>query len=191
MNKKLMIIIGLVVIASILTACAQPETVEVIKTVVVTQMVAGESVEVVLTEIVEVEVTPVPQEAGPVTFNSADPETYTWVTYGDVDTLDPAWNYESFGDGFLEDIYDTLVDYKGPDATDFVPELATSWDISEDGMTYTFYIRDGVKFHEGQDLTAEDVAYSFQRGLLQGGGWSPQWLYTEPFFGNGVYDAAE
>ncbi len=35
------------------------------------------------------------------------------------------------------------------------------------------------------------MAYTFQRGLLQGGGWSPQWLFTEPFFGTGVYDIAE
>ena len=35
------------------------------------------------------------------------------------------------------------------------------------------------------------MAYSFQRGLLQGGGWSPQWLYTEAFFGTGIYDVAE
>jgi peptide/nickel transport system substrate-binding protein len=46
-------------------------------------------------------------------------------------------------------------------------------------------------FHEGQTLDPEDVAYSFQRGLLQGGGWSPQWLYTEAFFGTGVSDIAE
>jgi len=192
-HKKLLIFVGLFVIASLIAACTAPEpqTVEVVKTVVVTEMVEGESVEVIKTEIVEVEVTPVPEEAGPVTFESADPTTFTWVTFGDIDTLDPAWNYESFGDGFLEDIYDTLVDYKGTDATSFAPELATDWTVSEDGLTYTFTIRDGVKFHEGQDLTAEDVAYSFQRGLLQGGGWSPQWLYTEAFFGGGYYDVAE
>jgi len=197
MNKKrIAAIIGTFVIAGlILVACAQPtpETVEVVKTVIVTEMVEGEVQEVVVTEIVEVpvEVPAEEEDMGPATFNSADPTTFTWVTFGDIDTLDPAWNYESFGDGFLEDIYDTLVDYQGPDATSFAPELATDWTISEDGLTYTFNIREGVKFHEGQDLTAEDVAYSFQRGLLQGGGWSPQWLYTEPFFGNGVYDIAE
>ncbi len=53
---------------------------------------------------------------------------------------------------------------------------------------YTFKIRQGVKFHEGGDLTPEDVAYSFQRGLLQGGTHSPQWLLTEPFFGVGIDD---
>ena len=106
-------------------------------------------------------------------------------------TLDPAWNYETAGDGILEDTMDMLVAYQGPDAVSFAPELATSWEVSDDGTMYTFTIREGIKFHEGQDLDPEDVAYSFQRGILQGGGWSPQWLYTEAFFGTGTYDIAE
>ena len=39
--------------------------------------------------------------------------------------------------------------------------------LSEDGLTYTFKIRDGIKFHNGNDLTAEDAAYSWERALLQ------------------------
>jgi peptide/nickel transport system substrate-binding protein len=66
--------------------------------------------------------------------------------------------------------------------------LAESWDVSDDGLTYTFNIRSGVTFHEGQTLEASDVAYSFQRGLLQGSYSSPQWLLAEPFFGVGNDD---
>ncbi|MFC1923471.1 ABC transporter substrate-binding protein [Chloroflexota bacterium] len=190
MKVRFSIVFGLLIIISmILAACAPAAPETIVETVIVTQEVEVEGEMVVETVIVEVEVTEEP--AGPVEFVSDDPETYTHVVFGDVDTFDPAWNYETFGDGILEDTLDMLVAYKGPDATGFAPELATSWEISEDGTMYTFTIREGVKFHEGQDLDPEDVAYSFQRGLLQGGGWSPQWLYTEAFFGPGTYDIAE
>jgi len=78
--------------------------------------------------------------------------------------------------------------YDGEATDKFVPQLAESWTVSEDGTVWTFNIRKDVKFHEGGDLTASDVAYSFQRGLLQGGYSSPQWLLAEPFFGVGVDD---
>jgi peptide/nickel transport system substrate-binding protein len=190
MKKRISVLFGLLIIVSmILASCAPAAPEPVVETVVVTQEVevAGETV--IETVIVEVEKTEEP--VGPVEFKADDTETWTHVTFGDVDTFDPAWNYETFGDGILEDTYDQLVEYAGPDATKFVPELAESWVVSDDGTTYTFTIREGVMFHEGQTLDPEDVAYSFQRGLLQGGGWSPQWLYTEAFFGNGIYDIAD
>ncbi len=123
--------------------------------------------------------------------DASEPTTLTYATIGDVDTLDPAWNYENFGDNVILNTYEQLVTYDGENASAFVPLLAEDYDISADGTVYTFNIRDGVKFHEGQDLTAEDVEYTFERGILQGGTWSPQWLFTEPFFGTGVYDIAE
>jgi len=43
------------------------------------------------------------------------------------------------------------------------PSLATNWDISADGMTYTFHLRRGVKFHDGTDFGAEDVKATFDR----------------------------
>ena len=210
LSKKWALFALFVFVGSILLTACEGETKEVVVTKIVTEKetvvetviekeVVVETViekETVLETVIEketvmVEVTAEAPEAGAATFESADPNTFVRVTFGDVDTLDPAWNYETFGDGFLEDIYDMLVAYQGSDANSFAPELATSWDISADGKTYVFHIREGVKFHEGQDLSPEDVAYSFQRGLLQGGGWSPQWLYTEAFFGIGTADIAE
>jgi peptide/nickel transport system substrate-binding protein len=131
------------------------------------------------------------EAAVPGEFTSADSSTLVYATIGDNDTFDPAWNYESAGDAIILNVYDQLVTYNGPDATSFVPSLATEWDVQDGGQTYVFTIREGVKFHNGNDLTPEDVEYTFERGLLQGGTWSPQWLYTEALFGTGVYDVAE
>lgn len=55
----------------------------------------------------------------------------------------------------------------GPDGT-ILPALAESWDISEDGLTYTFHLHEGVTFHDGSTLTAEDVVFSFDRARGEG-----------------------
>ena len=56
-----------------------------------------------------------------------------------------------------------------PDQTDFEPRLAESWDVSSDGMTYTFNLRDGVTFHNGEAMTAEDVIFSLERATTTPG----------------------
>jgi peptide/nickel transport system substrate-binding protein len=63
----------------------------------------------------------------------------------------------------VENMYDTLVRIK-PDLT-VEPALAESWDISEDGLVYTFHLRQGVTFHDGSPFTADDVAFTYTRLL--------------------------
>jgi peptide/nickel transport system substrate-binding protein len=188
-RKKLFIVLGLLAIVAVLAVACTPATQEVIKTVIVTEVVeqAGQTVEV--TKIVEV--TPEPTEAMAVEFSKADPSTFVYTTFGDSETLDPALNYETSGGEIIQNVYEPLVYYNRQNATEFVPQLASDWTISDDGTTYTFNIREGVKFHQGGDLTASDVAYTFQRGILQGGGASPQWLLIEPVVGVGTADIAE
>jgi peptide/nickel transport system substrate-binding protein len=129
-------------------------------------------------------------------FLSKDPTVYVHVDEGEPDTLDPAKDYEVSGLQVIQNIYDTLIFYRKEDPNAFIPQLAIevpsveNGGISEDGLIYTFRIRPNVRFHDGSLLTAEDVAYTFQRNILQGGSNSPMWLLTEPIFGIGVYDIA-
>jgi len=124
----------------------------------------------------------------PVEIKSSDPDTFIHVVFAEPETLDPALGYDTASNEIIQNIYEPLVFYDGDRTDQFIPMLAESWDISDDGTIYTFKIRSGVKFHGGQVLTAEDVAYSFQRGLLFGGSDGPQWLLAEPFFGVGRDD---
>ena len=86
------------------------------------------------------------------------PTVFNYATIGDIDTFDPALAYDTASGEIIQNTYETLVFYDGIATDKFVPMLAESWEVSEDGTVYTFKIRQGVKFHEGGDLTASDVA---------------------------------
>ncbi len=62
----------------------------------------------------------------------------------------------------LRSVYDTLV-YRDPNTKDFVPGLAERWEISPDGLTYTFYLKQGVRFHDGEVFDAFAVAKNLDR----------------------------
>ncbi len=85
------------------------------------------------------------------------------ITYkDDVATLDPAIGYDWQNWSMIKSIFDGLMDYV-PGTTELRPGLAESYEISEDGQTFTFHLRPGVKFHNGREMTAEDVKYSLDR----------------------------
>jgi peptide/nickel transport system substrate-binding protein len=79
----------------------------------------------------------------------------------------------------------------------YVPALAMevpsvdNGGVSADGKTFTFNIRPGVTFHNGNDLTASDAAYTFWRGMLQSDPNGPQWLLLEPLLGYSSGDVTE
>lgn len=193
----------LLVLVFLLAACQpaaqEPEVVEVTRVVTETVVQEGETVEVtrVVTEVEEVQVTTVPEEAEQVTYSASDPTTLLEMTFGDVDTLDPSLAYDTASSGVLRQTMEALITYNGKDSTSYVPSLALEVPslenglISEDGLTYTFNIREGVTFHEGGELTPSDVAYTFQRGLLQSDPNGPQWLWLEPIMGYASADINE
>jgi len=108
-----------------------------------------------------------------------NPDTYIVATIGDLETLDPAWAYDTASATAIFNIYETLVFYEGEHIDKFIPLLAESWTVSADGLVYRFKIRKGIKFHEGGVLTPEDVVYSFQRALIQDRSGGPIHMLTE------------
>ncbi len=76
--------------------------------------------------------------------------------------IDPHVNASSELGIPLTSVYDTLV-YRDPESGDFVPGLAERWEVSDDGLVYTFYLRDGVSFHDGTPFNADAVRFNLER----------------------------
>jgi len=77
-------------------------------------------------------------------------------------SLDPPNSYESEGIQVIRQVWDGLVKYN-PETLEVEPAIAESWDVSDDGLVYTFHLKKGVKFHSGRELVAEDFVYSWSR----------------------------
>jgi len=81
----------------------------------------------------------------------------------DIITLDPAEIFEFSGAEFAGNAYDRLVGFDVTEVSKIYGVAAESWTVSDDGLTFTFKIRKGMKFPSGREVTAEDAAYSLQR----------------------------
>lgn len=101
----------------------------------------------------------------------------------DIMTMDPAEIYEISTFEIAVNVYDRLVGYESGDLKTIVPKVAASWSVSDDGKVFTFKLKPDLKFHSGNLLTADDVAFSLQRVvalnltpayLFQGLGWTPE-----------------
>ena len=87
-----------------------------------------------------------------------------------VDTLDPAQNSVNESIWMDQNLYSRLLQ---PNATGtgLLPDLASSWNISADGLTYTFHLRPDAQFSDAVPVTAKDVVYSIDRSRNTSGGW--------------------
>lgn len=125
-----------------------------------------------------------------------NPDTIISVSMaGEPDTLDPAFAYDAASGEVLRNVYESLLDYRGSSVIEMVPRLAMEVPslenglIKDGGLTYIFPIRQGVKFHNGNDLTPEDVEYTFERALIFDPAGGPVWMLWDAMFG--VYSLEE
>ena len=88
-------------------------------------------------------------------------DTLTVAMGSDATSIDPVAVCNVYSSNVMEQVFDTLVGV-AEDGT-VTMKLAEDYEVSEDGLTYTFKIRQGVKFHNGDELKASDVAYSLKR----------------------------
>jgi peptide/nickel transport system substrate-binding protein len=109
--------------------------------------------------------------AVPVAEKPALRATFSWPTY-----IDPAVGSDFSSTSALCNLYDSLVFPNTEGGVD--PWLAETWETSDDGLTWTFHLKQGVKFHNGSELTASDVAFSMNRLLEIGEGLSYVFLGT-------------
>src|SRR5262245_36044704 len=84
----------------------------------------------------------------------------------DIITMDPAESFEISAGEIMGNTYDRLLRFDVSDPSKLMPDVAKTWAVSPDGKTYTFELKDGIKFASGNPLTAEDVAFSLQRAVL-------------------------
>jgi len=106
----------------------------------------------------------------------ADTLVQGWA-FDDIITLDPGEAFEISTAEVTANTYSKLVSLDMNDTSKVVGELAESWTISDDGMTYTFKLKPGLKFASGNPITAEDVAFSFERAVKLDK--SPAFLLTQ------------
>jgi peptide/nickel transport system substrate-binding protein len=111
-----------------------------------------------------------------------NPTDFVQQTIGDVDSLDPAWGYDTASGEQVDYIYETLIKYDEEDTLNFVYVLATEV-VVVNSTQIKFKIRTGVKFQNGNDLTPSDVEYSFERAIVQDRGGGPTWMFNVPLFG--------
>ena len=85
----------------------------------------------------------------------------------DITTLDPAQSFEFAGSDASRNLYSRLVNFDPNDlGAGYKPDLAESWDVSDDGQTITFHMRPGVKFQSGNPVTAKDAEFSLRRAVI-------------------------
>jgi len=112
-----------------------------------------------------------------------NPGVIVYARPGEPLSFDPAYETWYGVREIVQNVYETLVFYDGSSADKFIPLLAESWYTSPDGLTWVFKIRKGIKFHNGEILTPQDVEYSLERCIIQDRAGARAYLLTYPLTG--------
>ncbi|GLO67115.1 ABC transporter substrate-binding protein [Oceanobacillus kimchii] len=94
--------------------------------------------------------------------SASEDQVLVFARGGDSESLDPGSTTDGESSRVTRQILESLLDFD-KDSFEIKPGLAHDWDISEDGLTYTFYLEEGVTFHDGTDFNAEAVKTNFER----------------------------
>ena len=105
---------------------------------------------------------------------AGDNTTLTVAVLTDVDSFNPFVGIKATSFELWALTYDYMIGYSMKDMSPQPTGLATSWDTSDDGLTWTFHIRDGVTWSDDEPLTAADIAYTYNR-ILDGGTEAATW----------------
>jgi peptide/nickel transport system substrate-binding protein len=105
---------------------------------------------------------------GATSASAADQKTITAVMHADVKIFDPIVNTADITSYFALMVFDTL--FSLDQNLTPQPQMVGSYKVTADGLTYTFVLRDGLKFHDGTPVTAEDVVASLKRWWVKDGG---------------------
>ncbi len=99
---------------------------------------------------------------------AATPKDTLVVTWAmdDIITMDPGEAFEISAGEIMGNSYDRLLRYDVNDPSKLIADIAKTWSVSADGKTYSFELKPGLKFASGNPITADDVAFSFQRAVL-------------------------
>ena len=118
-----------------------------------------------------------------------NPDTIIQASALNQESLDPYFQYDITSNEVCKNVYENLLAWVGESVTDYKPHLSTMIPsqanglVSADGRVYTFPIRKNVKFHNGNDLTPEDIEYTFERAMIFDRAGGPSWMILEPLTG--------
>lgn len=116
-----------------------------------------------------------------------NPGTIVVDSIGDAQFMDPAVDYETAGGEIIQNVYEGLLFYNMTSASQLVPVLAQSWNVSSDGTTYTFALRHNIKFTDGTTFDAHAMKYSIDRAVLMNDPRGPAWMLDQCIRGAWTY----